>query len=359
MTHLDLTPQSDWDAAPRIAPRSSFADLAVNADVQPVPVAGRGRAEVAFDLPRVRIGVAEYAEGPTGVTVIEVEGGARTAIDDRGGAVGIVGRYEYNHAICLAGGSVHGVAAATGVTDAIMEERGRKTGFADLAAVSGAVIYDFAMRDNAITPDNALGRAAFERRVASTVPVGRVGAGVGATVGKTRPQATELSGQGAAFGQFGDMKVLALTVVNAVGAVIDRDGTVLRGNVQPDGTRRHPAIDGQDAFTGGAGIGSSMQADAAQVDPLQAGNTTLSVVVTNVRLPDIDLRQMATQIHSSMHRGIQPFHTALDGDTLFLLTTDEVDLPVADPRTGLAASVASFGALASEVMHDAIIEAVR
>ncbi|MGO1972180.1 MAG: P1 family peptidase [Propionibacteriaceae bacterium] len=341
----DFAAQTHWDAAPRPTPRSTFADLATNDDQDLAPVPGEARGEVDFDFPRVRVGTAEYAEGPTGVTVIEVEGGARTAIDDRGGAVGITGRYPYNHAICLAGGSVHGLAAAGGVTDALLNRNGGRTGFADLNLVSGACIYDFAVRDNAITPDNQLGRAALANAAASTVPVGRVGAGVGGSCGKTRPDTTEWAGQGAAFRQVGDIKVLALVVVNAVGAVVDRDGTVLRGNVQDDGTRRHPSIDGVEAFTAGSGP--------------ERGNTTLSVVVTNAKLEEIDLRQLATQVHSSMHRAIQPFHTSLDGDTLFLLTTDEVDLPGFDPRQGLGPSIASFGAIASEVMWDAVLESVR
>ncbi len=349
-TQPAFAPQTDWDADPRRTTRSTFAGLTTNDDVDLVAVPGAGRAEVTFDFPRVRIGTAQYDEGPTGVTVIEVEGGARTAIDDRGGAVGITGRYPFNHAICLAGGSVHGTAAASGVTDALLERGGRRTGFADLAVVSGAVIYDFAVRDNAITPDNALGRAAFDRAREGVVEVGRVGAGVGGSCGKMRPTSTEWAGQGAAFRQVGDLKILALTVVNAVGAVMDRDGSVLRGNVQEDGTRRHPSIDGAMAFA---------EAGAGGAEGIQRGNTTLSVVVTNARLEEIDLRQLATQIHSSMHRGIQPFHTALDGDTLFLLTTDEVDLPSYDARQGLGPSVASFGAIASEVMWDAVIESVR
>ena len=349
MNKTRFAPQNVWDASPRHTDRSSFDSLAVNADASLTPVPGDHERVVEFDFPRVSIGVAEYAEGPTGVTVVEVEGGARTAIDERGGAIGITGRYPFNHAIAIAGGSVHGLAAASGVTDALLEERGRRTGFGDLSLVTGACIYDFAVRDNAITPDNALGRAAHERRDARRVPVGRAGAGVGGSCGKMSPRSTEWAGQGVAFHEFGGFKVLALTVVNAVGAVIDRDGTVLRGNVQPDGTRRHPVIDGTGLF----------ENEQSSAGGPQTGNTTISVVVTNAKLSDTDLRQLATQIHSSMHRGIQPFHTQLDGDTLFLLTTDEVDLPVYNPRDGLGQSIASFGAIASEVMWDAIIEGVR
>jgi L-aminopeptidase/D-esterase-like protein len=71
------------------------------------------------------------------------------------------------------------------------------------------------------------------------------------------------------------------------------------------------------------------------------------VLVTNARLTDRELRQLGRQVHSSMHRGIQPFHTENDGDVLFALTTDEVDLDGLKP-TGL-------GAIASEVAWDAIL----
>jgi L-aminopeptidase/D-esterase-like protein len=90
---------------------------------------------------------------------------------------------------------------------------------------------------------------------------------------------------------------------------------------------------------------------AAGVAESVRGNTTLTVLVTNVRLSDRDLTQVGRQVHSSMHRGIQPFHTSTDGDVLFAVTTDEVDLDGLKP-TG-------FGALASEVAWDAILSAAR
>ncbi len=60
--------------------------------------------------------MAEYAEGPTGCTVFYVPEGVTTAIDVRGGLVGKTGDYGWNHAICLAGGSLYGLAPATGVS---------------------------------------------------------------------------------------------------------------------------------------------------------------------------------------------------------------------------------------------------
>ncbi|WP_222853829.1 hypothetical protein [Fodinicola acaciae] len=69
--------------------------------------------------------------------------------------------------------------------------------------------------------------------------------------------------------------------------------------------------------------------------------------MTNARLTDRELSQLGKQVHGWMRRGIQPFHTENDGDVLFAMTTDEVDLTGVEP-TGL-------GALASELAWDAIL----
>ncbi|MFI7125008.1 P1 family peptidase [Nonomuraea sp. NPDC050153] len=324
---------------PRLATPSSFAPgVPRNADLPLTPQASPGRGSVAFDLPGVLVGTAEYAEGPTGCTVIHVPAGARTAVDARGGAVGVSGGYDFNHAICFAGGSVYGLAAAAGVSDELLARRDNRTRWDDLQLVSGAVIYDFSARDTAVYPDGELGRAALRNAVEGEFPVGRCGAGRTASAGKVDFGRAEFAGQGAAFGTFGEAKVLVATVVNAVGAVVDRQGGIVRGNYHAeDGARRHPGADY-----------AAMVGDPA---PAVMGNTTLTVMVTNVKLTDIELLQVGRQVHSSMHRGIQPFHTMNDGDVLFAMTTDEVDLVSVKP-TGL-------GTLASELAWDAVLSAVE
>jgi L-aminopeptidase/D-esterase-like protein len=138
--------------------------------------------------------------------------------------------------------------------------------------------------------------------------------------------------------------------VNPVGVVVDRDGEVVRGNYDPaTGTRRRLEPDYLAAM------------ERAQAPAVQRGNTTITAVVTNVRLSERDLVQFGRQVHSSMNRAIQPFHTAFDGDTLFALTTDEVDLnPNAseDPDQAPVSALA-VGTLASELAWDAVLGAVR
>ena len=76
------------------------------------------------------------------------------------------------------------------------------------------------------------------------------------------------------------------------------------------------------------------------------GNTTLTAVITDAPLDGRSLGQLARQVHTSMGRAIQPFHTSTDGDVLWALSTR-------------ASSVAVSGDVlawrASEVAWDAVL----
>lgn len=331
---------------PRLAPVFPQGRRPSNSDYELSPIHGTDRGQIEYDFPGVLVGTAEYAEGPTGATVLSIPSGARTFTDRRGGAVGASGLYDFNHAICLAGGSVYGLSAVAGVSEALFDRVDYQADFDQLQLVSGAIIYDYSVRENSVHPDVALGKAALDAAKHGSVEVGRVGGGASASSGKVDPARVEFTGQGAAFRQVGDVKVLVITVLNPYGVILDRAGRIVRGNYDATtGERRHPSQDYQEA------IGESRLVDS------MAGNTTITAVVTNVRLTDTELKQFGLQVHSSMHRGIQPFHTPLDGDTLFALTTDEVALPQ-DPGTSrgrLSLNSTAVATLAGEAAWDAIL----
>ncbi|GAB6903730.1 P1 family peptidase [Kineosporia succinea] len=295
-----------------------------------------------YDFPGVRIGTAEYPAGPTGCTVIEFPRLCRTAVDQRGGAVGMSGGFPWNHAVCLTGGSTFGLAAGTGVIDEMLRRGGYDVGFDRLPVVSSAVVYDFGPRDNAVHPDAELGRAALRNAVEGRAAFGRVGAGISTSVGKLDLARAEFAGQGVAFGQTGDASVLVVTVVNAVGVVVDRSGRVVRGNLDPDtGERSHPA----------AGYAAQLARGVSGPQPRGVtANTTITCVVTDVDLDDRELNQFARQVHGSMNRGIQPFNTGGDGDVLFAVTTGGVP-----PLPG---TLTALGSVASELTWDAVLNAV-
>jgi len=295
-----------------------------------------------FDFPGLEIGCAEYDEGPTGCTVFSfLPEGAACSVDVRGGSPGTLGsRYEWVHAICLAGGSLYGLESATGVAAEIFALRGYATGWLEIPLVAGAIVFDWGPRDNAVYPDKELGRAALRSAHSGRVPLGPRGAGRSATVGKTFAyDQGEQAGQGGAFRQVGETRIAVFTVLNAVGAVVDREGTVVRGHLDPTTGKRAALVPGVEARL----------ATGAPVRPLP-GNTTLTVVVTNEKLDERGLRTLGRQVHASMARAIQPFHALVDGDVLYAVTTNEVESPVLE-SIGL-------GGVASEVAWDAVLAAV-
>jgi 6-aminohexanoate-oligomer endohydrolase len=292
--------------------------------------------ELHFDFPGLRVGVAEYEEGPTGCTVFHLPpGGAACSVDIRGGSPGTIGNYEWAHAVCFAGGSLYGLEAACGVSAELMAMRGHTVGWTDVELTLGAIVYDFGRRDNAIYPDRELGRAALRAAREGVFPLGRRGAGRSVTVGKTFGlEQGEFSGQGGAFRIIGPTRIAVFTVVNAFGAIVDREGNVVRGHYDSERGTRSPLVE-------------ALEAQLPQAAP---GNTTLTLVVTNQRLTRRELRQLGVQVHTSLARAIQPFHALVDGDVLYTVSTGEVENEEVSPL--------SLGLVASELAWDAVLSCV-
>jgi L-aminopeptidase/D-esterase-like protein len=297
---------------------------------------------LALGLPGLEIGVAEYDEGPTGCTVLHFPDGAACSIDVRGGSPGISGAgYEFVHAICLAGGSLYGLEAAAGVAAELLARREYRTGWMDIPIVAGAIIFDWGPRDNAVYPDKALGRAALRAARPGAFPLGPRGAGRSATVGKVFAyEEGEPAGQGGAYRRIGETSIAVFSVVNAIGAVVDRDGNVVRGHYDRETGLRRPLV---------PGVEERIAAGRPVRPP--PGNTTLTVVATNLRLDARQLRTVGRQVHASLARAIQPFHALEDGDVLFAASTAQVE---SDPLLDTTA----VGVVASELAWDAVLASV-
>jgi ABC-type oligopeptide transport system ATPase subunit/L-aminopeptidase/D-esterase-like protein len=295
------------------------------------------RRHVAFDFPGLKIGTAEYEEGPTGCTVLAFDQLATCASDIRGGSPGFLGGYAVADAISFAGGSLYGLEAATGVASEILKRRGNVQ-WGQVACVQSAIIYDFGARATILYPDKALGAQAWREAKSGGCPVGQVGAGRLATVGKlpiSQRYRPELGGQGAAFREFNGVKILVVTVVNALGVVIDKSSKVIRGLRDTEtGRRMHPR--------------DIVAANAAQP---AGGNTTVTALVINRKMDRAALTQLARQVHASMARAIHPFHTMNDGDVLFALSTGAVEADALDDVL--------LGELACDVAWDAVVNAVQ
>src|ERR687898_863654 len=298
--------------------------LAQDAAATPATPSPTGRV-LDFDIPGLAIGVAAYSEIPTGCTVFSFDAdmypnGVMLELDPRGRYPWLSGAFDMANAISLAGGSNYGLEAAAGVAAELFAQGG----YRDLANVSGAVIWAVSMveepdgfRGKGIYPDKALGQEAVRAAQPGRFPLGNQGAGSGAYVGQWAnfPYERQRGGQGGAFRQIRPLQLAVFSVVNALRVIVDREGQVVRGGLDTrTGVRTTPLQDAEQALAGGNG---TPQPDTAALPGGLTRHTTLTVLVTNVAFPRELLRQLGRQVHSSMARAIQPFHTPDDGDILF------------------------------------------
>ncbi len=92
-------------------------------------------------------------------------------------------------------------------------------------------------------------------------------------------------GQGWGYKEFGKIKILALCVNNAVGSVY-KDNRLVHN---PRGEK--------ETEINGFGVGASTR------------NTTLIIILTNLKLDGDELKQMNQQVNVSIGESIRPFNT--------------------------------------------------
>lgn len=302
-------------------------------------------AESITAVEGILVGHFTYPGEPTGCTVVIAPEGTVGSVDVRGGAPGTVETDLLDpvnsvvgpDAVVISGGSAYGLAARDG-TVRYLEENGRGypiPGIGVVPIVPGAIIFD--MRVTGVRPGPDCGYQAAAAAAAGPVAEGSVGAGAGATVGKMLGMDRSMKG-GVGTSSVtleSGLRVGALAVVNAVGDVIDPgSGRVVAGARNEDGTF----------------------ADARRIlrglvpPPSQGQNTTIVVVATNARLTKAHAAKVAQMAHAGLARAIVPSHTPSDGDAVFSLATGAL-------TEGY--NVGQVGALAAEVVADAILRAVR
>jgi L-aminopeptidase/D-esterase-like protein len=335
----------------------AISGAAGQAPPAPVPKIDTSGPSLRFDFPDMRVGIAEYDAGPTGTTVFYFPKGVKGAVDVRGGSPGTVNAtalmnsYESKmmQAVVFSGGSWYGLSAATGVGNGIKELMSAEGNVDFIAGVVAAIIFDVGgRRYSRITPDDRLGQAALRAATPGWFPLGARGAGRFAMQGVyylRGPGADKYagwphSGQGGAFRTIGQTKIGVFTVVNALGTIVDRSGRIVRCSRNTSTSSCPSIVEKLKGFTPVALGGDT-------TSPGPTSNTTLTLVVTNQKMPFWALQRLAVQVHGSMSRAIQPFGTVEDGDVLYAVTTDEVENP--------ALSYADLGVVASELAWDAVL----
>src|SRR3982751_3001244 len=297
----------------------------------------------------IKVGHVTLTARPTGCTAILFKDGTTGSVDQRGGAPGTretdlldpVNDVQIVNAISLAGGSAYGLDAASGVMKWLDEHHiGYPVGpYGVVPIVPAAILFDLPFGGNpGIRPGADCGYAAAGAATESPVTEGNVGAGAGATVGKSafvQGGGPMKAGIGSAAIKLPNgLVVAAIVAVNAVGDIIDPStGQIVAGVRGADGK----LADARTLLR----QGGSREGRAGE-------NTTIGVVATNARLTKVQAQKMAQMAQDGFARAISPIHTPADGDTVFSLSTGTWDGPV---------NYGQIGSLAAEAMADAIVRA--
>jgi L-aminopeptidase/D-esterase-like protein len=312
------------------------------------------------DIGGVRVGHFTDTRRPTGCTVMLFDRPATAGADYDGSApaesLGVllqpVSPLDRIHAVVFGGGGPMGLGATAGVVRFLDEHNvGYDWGVPNvrIPIVVGAAIDDLSLGDGRIRvgPDEAY--RACQGATTNAVAEGSVGAGAGATVGKMfvgRGMRGMKGGVGTASARLGGIVVAALVVVNAAGDIVDwRRGTIVAGARTADNRDFARSVDvlRRDLEPRPAAANAPV-ADGA----LRA--TTLAAVGTNVPLTKTELTKLAMMANTGAARAINPFHTQGDGDQIIAVSTGGSNASV---------SVTALGAIAAEVVADAILRAVR
>jgi L-aminopeptidase/D-esterase-like protein len=310
------------------------------------------------DVGGVRVGHFTHPLRPTGCTAILFDRPATAGADYDGSAPGEslgvllqpVSPLDRIHAILLTGGGPMALGATAGVVR-FLEERG--VGYdwgvpnVRVPIVVGAVVDDLAIGDGRIRvgPDEA--HRACQSAAPAAVAEGSVGAGAGATVGKmlvSRGMPGMKGGVGCASARLGDVVIASLVVVNAAGDVLDwRRGVIVAGARAADGSGFARTVD-----VLRRDLQERPQA-ARPLDDQALRATTLVVVGTNAALTKTQLTKLAMMANTGAARAINPYHTQGDGDQVLAVSTGASTRDV---------SLTALGAIAAEVVADAIVRAV-
>ena len=322
------------------------------------PVLNSAGDTLQFDWPALHIGTGEYEEGPTGVTVFHFPNRALGAVDVRGGGPGTVNtdylRLGYEtpelDTVVFSGGSWYGLENTTAVGTALKDDGTRNGDWTNLALSVGAIIYDLGDRRlNEIYPDKRLAQAAFRAAHPGVFPLGAHGAGRFAKTGGLFG-CNAYSGQGGAFRQVGELKIAAFVVVNALGVITTRDGRVAACYPDAKWPQDLRTTDLLSHYPASGKPGTTLEPAGKD----NRRNTTISLIVVNQKLAYAELQRLATHVHSSMSRAIQPFATEFDGDVLYAVSTGEIQPTKDKPGTPAIA----IDVMAAEVMWDAILASI-
>ncbi|WP_310497268.1 P1 family peptidase [Sandarakinorhabdus sp.] len=286
------------------------------------------------DVPGLRLGHAHDARARTGVTVIVPDAPVVMAVDVRGGGPGTretdaldpANLVERVHGLCLAGGSVFGLAAADELALLLSAAgMGLEMG-PDVPAVPvvpGAILFDLANGGNkawGMTPPYRRLAAEAFGALGSDDRSGPVGAGHGARAG------SRAGGIGSVSARMASGHVIgAVIAANSFGEVY--------AGAPPEGDVPMPKLD--------------------RLSSLSRQSTCIGAIATDAPLTRAQARRIAMMAHDGLARAIRPIHTPFDGDCLFVLSTAADTGAGADP-----VMLTQIGTIAADLVARAVRRAV-
>ncbi|WP_188453922.1 P1 family peptidase [Virgibacillus oceani] len=292
-------------------------------------------------------GHAHDVDALTGCTVIISKDGAIAGVDVRGGSPGTretdvlnpVNLVEEVHAVFLSGGSAFGLDVGGGIMK-YLEEQG--IGFdvqvTKVPIVSGTILFDLFPGDSFTRPDKKMGYTACQNAFNNCPFIeGSVGAGIGATVGKGLGYEYAMRGGiGIHAVQIGELQIGAVIAVNAFGDIVDLNTNQVLAGMYDRKTKKF--------MDSGQQIQKQLYRQSTN---RFSGNTTIGAVVTNAKLSKSQANKIASIAHDGYARAIRPSHTFVDGDTVFTLSSNRIEV-----------DLNSLSMLAVEVVEQAIYNAV-
>ena len=273
-------------------------------------------------------GQVEDRKGMTGCTVIICPTGAIASCSVRGGGPAShetellkpENTIQKIHSVVLSGGSAYGLEAASGVMRYLEEKNiGFSIGKGVVPIVCGASIFDLNIGSFSARPNKEMGyQACLEAEKKENLKNGNFGAGTGATVGKILGTEHSMkSGIGTYALQLGDLKVGAIVVVNAIGDVFDRrTGLQIAGLLSDDKLSLCSTLE-------------VMYRNYSEINNNSSlNNTTIACIVSNASISKTEAYRVATLAHNAFAKVINPVHTSMDGDTIFMLANGEVKVDI-------------------------------
>jgi L-aminopeptidase/D-esterase-like protein len=212
------------------------------------------------------------------------------------------------HALLLTGGSAFGLNAAAGVVQYLEEKKiGYETHFGIIPIVPAAVVYDLNIGNSQVRPTAENAYQACQEASETFDIQGSIGVGTGATVGKWSgiPNAMK-GGLGISMLNFDDIFIHAVSVVNAVGDIIDEGGKIVAGAINQSGNF------------------SAEGNPAKRWEQPEVGfseNTVISAILTNANLSKLEANILARRAQNGLARAIIPASTSYDGDVIFCLAS--------------------------------------